>query len=541
MRRSIQYLFFLSASVGIWACSASHDANLNGNGSAASDDLAYFPTPEVPRGEEDTLSPVAEGGAPGASTPPPPTNPFVDVAHDPLSTFAADVDTASYDFFRSNLTNYSTLPSPNAIRLEDFVNYFPYSYTPPDFDAAESFSIHLDAAPNLVNRKSRVLRVGIQGKVVSPEDRPPANLVFLIDSSGSMTGVLPIVQQVLEGTLTLLKPSDTIAIVTYAGGAGTILPATNVSEADTIRAAIRRIVAGGGTNGEGGIRVAYAEAEGAFIKEGINHILLCTDGDFNVGVSNIDELEKLVAEKRKSGVTLTAVGFGNGNYNDALMERISNIGNGIYGYVGNRETADQYVQEQMLQTMTHIAKDVKIQIEFNPSFVAAYRLLGYENRAIADDDFRDDLIDAGEMGSGHRVTALYELILQGEDLPKVKGAPALETGADFDGDVEVENDALVRVKVRSKPPGAKESDPATEVFVSLHPEDVLETLGSANSDLQWAIAVASFAELLKGSPYVSDDTLDGISAIVDAQANRDPRRAEFSRLFDQARKLLSTR
>jgi Ca-activated chloride channel homolog len=513
----------------VFGCDSASSAEFAGDGYGyAYADEDYFLDP-------DDGDPSSMGGA--AQVEPVGTNPFVVVGHDPLSTFGADVDTASYEYFRNNVEN-GYLPPADSVRLEEFVNYFDYDYPAPATDAPEPFAIHLEASPNLVDRETTVLRVGIQGKVVPPGQKKPASLVFLVDVSGSMSEELSLVQEMLRGTVELLEETDTIAIVTYAGAAGTVLPATPVSEKGTILAKIDQLVSGGSTNGAGGINAAYAEAEGAFLEDGINHVILCTDGDFNVGVSSTDELEELIVEKRKTGVTLTVVGFGSGNVNDAMMERISNSGNGIYGYVGSEADAEEYVSERMLQTIVHIAKDVKLQVEFNPAHVYAYRLLGYENRAIADEDFRDDVVDAGEIGSGHRVTALYELVLTEGDLPSAEEAPALDDGAAYDGPVEVSPSDLVLVKVRYKLPGATETDPASEVATSLSPTAVHEGFSDGGSDLQWAVAVASFAEIVKESPYADRAVLSQVEAIVSSQASRDDERAEFKALVSTTKGLL---
>lgn len=543
-----------------WAmgCSASagyeedYEGDYEGSDDGASMDASYGPlygaggnssssagTGGASAGEQDEEDDGVVGGAAGSAPfEPPATNPFVMVEHDPLSTFAADVDTASYDLFRS-FVDAGSLPPPASVRLEEFVNSFSYEYAPPDPAGTTPFAIHLDAAPNLVDRETTVLRVGIQGKVVPPTEKRPANLVFLVDVSGSMSYELPLVQAVLEDTTDLLDPEDTIAIVTYAGSVGTLLPATPVSQKDLILEKIDQLVSGGSTNGAGGIQAAYAEAQGAFIEGGINHVLLCTDGDFNVGISSTDALEELIVEKRKTGVTLTVLGFGaGGRGNDAMMERISNAGNGIYGYIGSQEDATEYVAERMLQTLIHIAQDVKIQVEFNPEHVVAYRLLGYENRAIADEDFRDDVIDAGEIGSGHTVTALYELVFDEAALPSAETAPPLDAGRAHSGAVEIDPEDLVLVKVRYKEPGASETDPASEVAATLAPSDVRDALGNSASDLQWAIAVATFAELLKQSPYAARSALPALELIVQAQAGRDQDRGEFALLLGAAKSRL---
>jgi Ca-activated chloride channel family protein len=466
-------------------------------------------------------------GSAGAASTAPPVNPFVVVEHDPLSTFAADVDTASYQLFRSGYD-----AGPESVRLEEFVNFFDYDYPPPAASGEHPFSIHLEAAPHFLDRDTVLLRVGLKGRELERDpDQQPANLVFLVDVSGSMSGALPTVQATLRDTLDLLAPTDTIAIVTYAGSAGTVLSATPVSERDTIVAAIDALVSGGSTNGAGGIHAAYEEAESTYVPGGINHVLLCTDGDFNVGVSDDQGLEDLIVEKRESGVTLTVLGFGGVGYNDLGMQRLSQAGNGIAGYIGSAADAEEYVEEEMLQTLLHIANDVKLQIEFHPDQVSAYRLLGYETRDLPDDDFRDDLIDAGEVGSGHTVTALYELVLAGDALPSFTGVPPVDDGAAYTGPVEIAAGDLAFFKLRYKAPGARESDPATELDASLAPGSIAADFDEASADLKWAAAVASYAEYLKGSPYVSGDDLGAIRALVSAHTSGDERRGEFNRLI----------
>lgn len=466
------------------------------------------------------------------------TNPFTMVAHDPLSTFAADVDTASYSLFRSAVRDAGTLPAPASVRLEEFVNAFDYDYARPQADAEHPFRLHLEAAPQLVTRNTTLLRLGIAGKVVPPRDKEPANLVFLVDVSGSMQQELPLVRGVLQATVALLEPEDTISIVTYASNPSTPLQATKVENGDTIAAAIDRLVAGGSTNGEGGINAAYAQAESAFIEGGINQVVLCTDGDFNVGLSSNESLEELIVEKRKTGVNLTALAFGQGNVNDAMMERVSNAGNGIYGYIGNLDDAKSYVKNDMLQSLVHIAKDMKIQVEFNGDLVRAYRLLGYENRAIADVDFRNDVIDAGEIGSGHTVTALYELVLKDGELPALDGAPAPETGDDYEGESEIAADDLVLLKVRYKHPGASEEDAAMETSASLAASDVAFELTNSSADFRWTAAVASFAEILKQSPYAEPEALGVIEAVVAGAKADYVDREEFASLLQTAAGIL---
>jgi Ca-activated chloride channel homolog len=464
------------------------------------------------------------------------TNPFVVVAHDPLSTFGADVDTASYDLFRRDV-NLGGLPQRASVRLEEYVNSFPYDYPAPGDDEPHPFRITLAAAPHLLSRGSGLLRVGIQATKPPPFQKKPANLVFLVDTSGSMMSPdkLPLVQYTLTQTLDVLDRTDVVSIVSYAGDVAVRLAPTPVSSRLDIERAIAGLTSGGSTNGAGGIQLAYQQAQQAFIQEGINHVVLCTDGDFNVGVSSTQGLVDLITEKRKTGITLTVLGYGIGNLNDSMMEAVSNKGNGIYGVISSQDHATRYVHERMLSTIEHVAKDMKIQVEFNPDLVYAYRLLGYENRAIADRDFRNDVIDAGEVGKGHRVTALYEFVATGRSLPVPKSGdlPPLD-GAPYTGPREVASTDFVMVKVRYKAPDAVETDPAAEVAASMNPEAVIPDLSAGDLDLQWAIAIAGFAEILKGSPYGDTGHLEIIRQIANAQSHRDRDRAEFLDLLTKA-------
>lgn len=457
------------------------------------------------------------------------TNPFVMTVHDPLSTFGVDVDTASYDIFRRD-TALLRLPNADSVRVEEYLNYFRYQYPAPVVGEAEHpFHIDLAAAPNILDRDTHILRVGLQAAEVAAEDKKPANLVFLVDRSGSMYGSdrLPLVKLMLIDTLELLEPTDMVTIVTYASGTEVTLEPTQVAEKDLIINTINALVASGATAGGAGIQLAYEQAEAVYIEGGLNHVILCTDGDFNVGATG-DELISLIKEKRETGITFTALGFGRGNLNDAMLEATSNAGNGVYGVIANEQQARQYVEERMLSNLQYVAKDVKVQVEFNPSLVSSYRLIGYENRDIEDDDFDDDEVDAGEIGAGHQVTALYELVLAGNAMPDTEGAPEVDDGDPYAGPVEVETGDLVLVKVRYKPVDATAEDPAIEVRTSL--VSVGDDLTAADEDLRWQIALAAFAELVKDSPFADDAHLDQISAIFAEQAARDAARAEFDEL-----------
>ncbi|MDD9942493.1 MAG: von Willebrand factor type A domain-containing protein [Myxococcales bacterium] len=468
------------------------------------------------------------------------TNPFVVTAHDPFSTFAADVDSASYDLFRRDV-NLGIVPRPTSVRLEEYINNFSYDYPAPDREGAAPFEISLSAASDALGRDTTVLRVGIQGKPRAAFAKKPTNLVFLIDTSGSMRSneKLPLVQEMLTLTLDFLDPEDTVSIVTYAGATRVALEPTAVADKAQIAEVINSFAAGGSTAGASGIKLAYEQAQAGFIDGGINHVVLCTDGDFNVGASSDDALVTLIEDKRTTGVTLTALGFGIGNLNDSMMEKVSNAGNGIYSVISSSVHAERYVSERMLSSLEHIAKDVKIQVEFNPDHVQAYRLLGYENRAIADDLFRDDSVDAGEVGAGHTVTALYELVLTNQELPEVADAPATDDGEPVEGEREIDPSDLVLLKVRYKSPEASESDPAAEIQATLSPDNVHEGLPAADDDLAWAVAVAGLAEILKKSPYGDPAALPTIEGIIRPQASRDADRTEFVELYDKLAPMLN--
>jgi len=467
------------------------------------------------------------------------TNPFIATAHDPLSTFGADVDTASYDIFRRDV-NAGTLPVASSVRLEDYVNDFSYDYPAPAVGDPVPFQISLAAARNVFDRQTTLLRVGIQAVKPSPFEKRPANVVFLIDVSGSMQAPnkLPLVQRIAVNALAVLDPTDRVSIVTYASGTSVRLPPTPVAQRDAIVNVINGLVAGGSTNGGGGLNLAYEQAAAGYIDGGINHVILCTDGDFNVGPSSTTELLALVRSKRATGVTLTALGFGAGDLNDQMMEAVSNAGNGMYALISSADQADNYAQNRLLSTLVHVAKDMKIQVEFNPAKVAAYRLLGYEDRAIADTSFRNDAVDGGEVGAGHRVTALYELVPAGQLLALKPGQPAIQDGALSTAVAEVAPSDMVLVKVRWKGLDATDATPASEVSASLAPEHCSNGIAIADPDLRWAAGIAAFAEILKKSPFADPTYLPEIDAVVATQAGRDGDRTEFAQLYGVARTLL---
>lgn len=460
-------------------------------------------------------------------------NPFVSAASDPLSTFASDVDTASYDLFRSVLQNEGRLLPVQSVRSEEFINSFHYDYPAPARGAAHPFAIDIAASPDFLGTQRTLLRVGVQALPLADFEKKPANIAFLIDVSGSMQDELklPLVKRLLTETLEVLDEDDRVAIVTYANGTGVAL-ASSPASSKTIPRVIDDLTAGGSTAGASGLDLAYEQVQAHFIEGGINHVILCTDGDFNVGPSSTAELVRAIELKRQTGITFTAVGFGTAP-NDEMLEAISNKGNGVYGIVGSQEQATTYAHERMLSSVQLVAKDLKIQVEFNPEHVYAYRLIGYEDRALTDEQFRDDAVDAGEVGAGHRVTALYDLALKQQDLPE--NATLTEGEGQGEQQVIAPSDlALVHVRYKHLDAGAE--DTAFETQQAL----AVSAIDAPDLDLRWAGSVAAFAEMLRGNPYVTNDMLDPIAenlALVVAEDD-DPAKREFIELFEQARPML---
>ncbi len=495
-----------------------------------------------PGGDGGGYSAADAGAAPAPGSPEEPladtfedvgTNPYVMVGHDPFSTFGADVDTASYDIFVRDASE-GRLPDRTSVRLEEYVNAFDYDYPTPAVDAEIPFAIDLVAAQHPFRAGIAQVRVGIQASTPPEFEQIPTNLVFLVDTSGSMGQELklPLAQIVMRETIGTLNGTDTISIVTYGPNTRVVLGPTRARDRALIERAVNELEASGSTDGGAGIQMAYAQAEAGWITDGFNHVVLMTDGDFNVGITDNAALVRLIEEKRRSGVTLTALGFGAGGLNDAMMERVSNSGNGVYSVITSEARARDYARQDILRAAHFVAQDMKIQVEFNPEHVVAYRLLGYENRAIADASFRDDTVDAGEVGAGLRVTALYEVVLAGQTVPMLEGAPPVTDGEPVPGERGVTAAELVRVRVRWKDRGASETDPAYETFASLTPDDVFAELDDVvDADFLWASAMAAFAELVKGNVYGDLGHLDRIAAIATAQAGRDDDRAEFGRLL----------
>ncbi len=455
-----------------------------------------------------------------------------------LSTFGVDVDTASYAIVRKYLA-MGQLPPTDSVRLEELVNYFPYQDKAPDGDNPFAVTVELAECP--WQPKHRLARIGVKAKPLDTDKRPPSNLVFLIDVSGSMneTNKLPLVKESLKMLVRQLGENDRVAMVVYAGNSGLVLDSTSAQKKDQILAALDRLGAGGSTNGEGGLRQAYAVAAANFIKNGTNRVILCTDGDWNVGTTGTEDLVKLIEEKRKTGVFLSVFGFGMGNLRDEMMVKLAGKGNGNYGYVDTLKEAHKALVEQLSGTLVTVAKDVKIQVEFNPQRVQAYRLLGYEKRALAAKDFHDDTKDAGEMGAGHVVTALYELVPTGVAAPgaakgeELRYQPAPKAKAPPPAAGEKSKESFV-VKMRHKKP---DSDVST--LRELPVTDPGKGYAEASEDFRFSAAVAAFAMLLRDSQYKGQATFALVQELADAARKHDPSgyRAEFMEMIRRAKNL----
>lgn len=429
-------------------------------------------------------------------------------AREPVSTFSLDVDTGSYSNVRRFL-NQGRLPPRDAVRVEELLNYFAFSYPAPEGRHPFAVSTELAASPWHPDRL--LLRIGVKAVDVKAAAMPPANLVFLVDVSGSMhePDKLPLVKATLLQLVNELRPEDRVSLVVYAGRSAVELAPTPGNDKDTIRAAIARLEAGGSTAGEAAIRLAYQQARAAFIPGGINRILLATDGDFNVGVSDIRQLKDMVARERESGVTLTTLGFGQGNYQEALMEQIANIGNGNYSYIDSLAEGRKVLVDELAATFNTVAQDVKLQLEFNPAQVKEWRLVGYENRVLREEDFRNDKVDAGEVGAGKSVTALYEITPVGK--PGLHAERRYEkTPADVGRGSE-----LGFLRLRYKQPGA---DKAVEFDRIITPRELAVT---TSDDFRFAAAVAGFGQLLRGGEYLQDFGYAEVKALAQGARGRD--------------------
>ncbi|MCC9607160.1 VWA domain-containing protein [Blastopirellula sp. JC732] len=460
-------------------------------------------------------------------------NPFRAVADEPLSTFSIDVDTASYSKIRSYLVDYNQLPPQGAVRVEELINYFTYNYQAPTDQ--HPFAANTEVAACPWNPDHRLVRIGIKGKEIDNANRPASNLVFLLDVSGSMDDPrkLPLLKQGMKLLVDQLGENDKVAIVVYAGAAGMVLNSTNGDDKSTIMEALDRLQAGGSTNGGQGIALAYQTAMENFIKGGVNRVILCTDGDFNVGVTSTSDLVTMAAEKAKSGVFLSVMGFGIGNHNDSMMEELSGKANGNYAFIDTMQEAKKVLVEQMSGTLTTIAKDVKIQIEFNPNKVSAYRLVGYENRVLANEDFNDDKKDAGEIGAGHCVTAFYEIVPASVESPvSTAKVDDLKYQSTREKTEAADSDELLTLKIRYKQPDEDES-----TLMSVAVKDSGHRFGEATGDFQFATGVAMFGMLLRGDEQDAKVNLDEITELVSNNVGDDSYRGEFLKLV-QATKTL---
>ena len=459
-------------------------------------------------------------------------NAFRTVRDHPLSTFSIDVDTASYANIRRFL-NYGQLPPPGAVRVEEMINYFPYDYAAPSAGSPHPFAVHTAVASCPWQREHRLVRIALKGREVKRDKRPPTNLVFLLDVSGSMrsTNKLPLVKQAMRMLIEQLGENDRVAITVYAGAAGLVLDSTPCDRKRRILEAVDKLRAGGSTNGGQGIELAYRVATTNFIRGGTNRVILATDGDFNVGVTDHSRLVRLIREKARSGVFLSVLGFGTGNYKDSRMEKLADKGNGNYGYVDTVAEARKVLVREMCGTLITIARDVKIQVEFNPARVSAYRLIGYENRILRKEDFNDDRKDAGEIGSGHTVTALYQVVPAGKasgdaavDPLKYQAAPSLRQAAG--------NGELMTVKLRYKQP-----DGGASALMQVAIEDQPRKLSNAPKGFQFAAAVAAFGMILRDSKHKGDYTLDAVTELAQPAVGADKQgyRREFLTLIRKAR------
>ncbi|OWV89230.1 hypothetical protein ATY78_20130 [Rhizobium sp. R635] len=447
-------------------------------------------------------------------------NPIKSVATDPVSTFSADVDSASYSFVRRSLTG-GAMPDPQSVRVEEMINYFPYDWPRPD-NADQPFKATVTVMPTPWNHDTQLMHVAIKGYDIAPATAPHANLVFLIDVSGSMDepDKLPLLKSAFRLLVNRLKADDTVSIVTYAGNAGTVLEPTRVAEKSKILSAIDRLEAGGSTGGAEGIEAAYDLARQAFVKDGVNRVMLATDGDFNVGPSSDEDLKRIIEEKRKDGIFLTVLGFGRGNLNDSLMQTLAQNGNGSAAYIDTLAEAQKTLVEEAGSTLFPIAEDVKFQVEFNPERIAEYRLIGYETRALNREDFNNDRVDAGDIGSGHSVTAIYEITPKGspavmnDDLRygAAETAPAATSDNTHQGE-------LAFVKMRYKRPG---EDKSALISTPVGDSNAVASVDAAPQDVRFSVAVAAFGQKLSRVPALEAYSYRAVADLAAASRGTDP-------------------
>jgi len=457
-------------------------------------------------------------------------NSFLKVNDNPLSTFSIDVDAASYSNIR-RFINANQLPPAGAIRIEEMVNYFKYQYPQPSDNYPFSVNTEISGCP--WNKDHRIAMIGLQGRIIPVQNLPAGNIVFLIDVSGSMEteDKLPLLKQSLKLLVDQLRGNDKVSLCVYAGNAGLVLPPTNGLEKQKIKDAIDALEAGGSTAGGAGIQLAYKTARESFVKGGNNRVILCTDGDFNIGISSDDELERMIEKERESGIFLTVLGFGTGNYQDAKMQKLADKGNGNHAYIDQLSEAKKVLVSEFGGTLFTIAKDVKLQIEFNPSLVQGYRLIGYENRMLAKEDFNDDKKDAGELGSGHTVTALYEIIPVGIASDFLKKVDTLKYQHEEKFSASTFSNELMTVKLRYKQP-----DGNTSQLMEVPVTDQNIALENTSTNYRFAVSVAEFGMLLRGSGFKQHSSFKNVIRLASNATGTDAEgyRKEFIELVQKA-------
>lgn len=492
-------------------------------GAAYEADAEYPPEPELP-----ATTPEFNTEAYDAIV----ENRFQSPLDEPLSTFSIDVDTASYANVRRFLRD-GQLPPAGAVRIEELINYFDYDYPQPE--DGRPFAVNIEAARCPWQPEHLLAKVGLKGVEIGGDERPDANLVFLLDVSGSMNkpNKLPLVKSAMRMLVEQLRPNDRVAIVVYAGASGLVLPSTKVGDGLNVLNSLERLKAGGSTNGGEGIQLAYNVAASNLVPGGINRVILCSDGDFNVGITSRSELVDLIQTEAQRDVFLSIFGFGTGNLKDAAMEELSNKGNGTYGYIDSLNEARKVFVDEQLGTLVTIAKDVKIQVDFNPQHVQAYRLIGYENRVMEAQDFRDDRKDAGEIGSGHTVTALYEIVPHGVESPVLAVEPSKYQSVKIE--LGSEPAEMLTVRLRYKEP---EGDEGIEFHV---PAALPAEVTAGSEDLQFAASVALFGLLLRDSEYTGSADWHAVEqlAIAGESSRRNEHGAEFLNLVRTAARLSS--
>ena len=458
------------------------------------------------------------------------------VAENPVSTFSIDVDTGSYSNVR-RMINAGNLPREDAVRVEELINYFAYDYPLPENNEIP-FSITTEIGVTPWNPDTRLMHIGIKGYDMANKKLPACNLVFLIDVSGSMKSAnkLGLLKSALKLLSKRMRTEDKISIVVYAGASGVVLEPVAGNQSAKISQALGALSAGGSTNGAAGIRSAYQLAEQEFIKGGINRIILATDGDFNVGTVNFEALKDLIKEKRKTGISLTTLGFGSGNYNDHLMEQLADAGNGNYSYIDTLNEAQKVLVDEISSTLNTIAKDVKIQLEFNPAVVAEYRLIGYENRELNREDFNNDKIDAGEIGAGHTVTALYEVTLNNSQARAVDPLRYASFKSTQHNTGESHSNELAHLRLRYKEPTGSESKLIEQVIKT---SDIEIRLANTTDRYRFSASVASFGQLLRGGKYIEDFGYDDVLELARKSRGEDAfgYRGEFISLLNLTRSL----